>query len=30
MWLLFILGDILGADIYVRIGEVAGEVGGTI
>jgi APA family basic amino acid/polyamine antiporter len=30
MLLLFILGDILGAGIYVRIGGVAGEVGGAI
>jgi APA family basic amino acid/polyamine antiporter len=30
MLLLFVLGDILGAGIYARVGAVAGEVGGAI
>lgn len=28
--LLFILGDVLGAGVYVLIGQVAGEVGGAV
>ncbi len=30
MLLFFVLGDILGAGIYIRVGSVAGEVGGAI
>lgn len=28
--LLFIIGDMLGTGIYVRVGSVAGEVGGAV
>jgi APA family basic amino acid/polyamine antiporter len=30
MLILFVVGDILGAGIYARVGAVTGEVGGAI